>query len=128
MAADPGRSDAEALQLGRGNLITHVQRLGDERRLLKLGLLDAGERTAIGNAAALRGGDQLRIDLLAGERSLDQRLPLLDHPGARLGGCRQADRLGRGGGIGTRDQPRGRIAGPGDQSEQHQKKHRLERR
>ena len=52
-AADAGRSDAEPLQLGGGDLVADVERLRDERRLLELLLLDAGERAVGGKAAAL---------------------------------------------------------------------------
>ena len=98
VAADPRRADAQALQLGGGDLVTDVERLGDERRLLQLLLLDAGERALIGKAAArARPRDQLRIDLLAGERRLDQRLALLDHAGARFGrGGEAGDERGAG--------------------------------
>ena len=66
-AADPGRGDAELLQLGGGDLIADVERLRDERRLLELLLLDAGERAVVGEPAAGGGrGDQLRVDLVAG--------------------------------------------------------------
>ena len=84
-AADAGRADAELLQLGGGDLVANVERLGDERGLLELLLLDPGERAVVGDAAAGGGrGDQRGIDLLAAERGFDQRLALLDHGGRGL--------------------------------------------
>ena len=59
--ADAGRADAELLQLGGGDLVADVERLGDERRLRKLLLLDAGKRAVVGDAAAVGcRGDELR--------------------------------------------------------------------
>src|SRR5213075_2363293 len=77
--ASASRADAQPLQLGGGDLVAHVERLRDQRRLLQLLLLDAGKRSVSRKAAAVRGGgDQQGIDLLAAERRFDQRLALLD--------------------------------------------------
>ena len=91
-AADAGRADAEPLQLGGGDLVANVERLGDERGLLELLLLDAGERAVLGEAAARRRRRSAAGSIFwPRERGLDQRLALLDHPGAGFGRCRKAD-------------------------------------
>ena len=126
MIANSCRSNAQPLQLGGGDLVANVERLRDERRLLELRLLNAGERAIIGNSAALDGGcNQLRIDLLASERRFDERLALLDHPCPSFGRCGKAHRDGRR--ARASDQPGRGIACPGNKPEQHQKKHRLKR-
>ena len=79
-----GPVDPEPLQLGRGDLVAHVERPGDERRLLELLLLDAGELAVLGETAAGRGGlDHRGIDFLPRQRGFDQRLALLEQ--ARTG-------------------------------------------
>ena len=107
-------------------MVPDVERLGDKRRLFELRLLHASERSVRGHSAVVCGsGNELRIDLLSGERGLDQRLALLDHPSTRFRRRRKAYRLRNRAGP---DQETGsRIASPGDQPEQHQKKYRLKR-
>ena len=50
--ADAGRADAQPLQFRGGDLVAHVECLGDERGLLQLLVLDARERAVLGEAAA----------------------------------------------------------------------------
>ena len=58
----------------------------DERRLLELLLLDAGERTVLGEAAAGRGRATSAGSIFcAAERGFDQRLALLDLARAGFG-------------------------------------------
>ena len=61
-AADAGRCNAQPLKLGRGDLVADVERLGDQRRLRQLLLLDPGERSILREPAVGRGGDQRRVD------------------------------------------------------------------
>src|SRR5205085_676497 len=75
-ATDAGRSDPEPLQFRGGYLVADVERLGDERCLLQLLLLDTGERPVSGEPAAGCGGDQLGVDLLAGDRERSPSLRL----------------------------------------------------
>ena len=125
--ADAGRLasrrglDAKPLKFGGGDLVADVERSGDERRLLKLVLLDTRQR-AIPRETAVGGGgsDHLRIDLLTGQRRLDQRLALLDQ--AR-------PRLSRGGEAGMRagDEARRGIACPCEHAEKEDEEDNLDR-
>ena len=125
-AADAGRADAEPLELGGGDLVADVERLGDERGLLELLLLDPGERAIGGEAAGGgRGLDQRRIDLRAAQRGLDQRLALLDLAGAGFGRRRQA---GEADAVGADEEACGGIARPGDEPEHDQEEDGLEGR
>jgi len=106
-------------------LVADVERSGDQRRLLKLCLLDASERAVLGKAATACGSNQLGAYLLAGERGFDQGLPLLDHAGAGFG--RGGKGQGRRSWLRAREKLCGCIAGPRDEPERDHKKHRLKR-
>ncbi len=124
VAADPGRGDAEPLQLRRGDLVADVERLGGERRLRELRLLDPRQRPVLRQPSGLGGRrDQRGIDLLAGKHRLDQRLALLDQPGARLGRGRKRSEIHAA--VPPGDEPRGREARPGDERHHDQENDRL---
>ena len=59
--------------------------------MLKLRALDPGQRAVLNQpATGNRRGDELGIDLLAGERGFDQSLAPFDHLGAGFGRGGQA--------------------------------------
>ena len=90
-----GRLDAELLQLGGGDLVADVERLGDERGLLRAAAARrerAGRRWRDGRWYAAAW-------IIAGsifwpvERGFDQRLALLEQARAGLGRGRQRESL-----------------------------------
>ena len=76
-------------------------------------------------AAAVAAATSVRIDLLAGKGGFDDRLALFDH--LRAGFGRGGKRDGCSCGAGTGEQLSGGIAGPADETEQRNEKHRLKR-
>ena len=63
---DARRADAKTLQLGGGDFVANIERLGDQRRLLELLLLKARERAVADDIAVKAGGgNQRRVDAVA---------------------------------------------------------------